>query len=138
MKRYLLDTNVLLHLNNSYMGWESIARKIADAESGTILLSAATVFEIARMEERGKFKKKVVRACVEMLSIFPIEPITPEIASISGTIHGWFMNNGIVVSDCDAMNCGIAIAKKYILVTDDTKLHQAPSLIAENWVRSGY
>lgn len=92
MKRYLLDTNVLLHLNNSYMGWESIARKIAEAESGTILLSAATVFEIARMEERGKFKKKVVRACVEMLSIFPIEPITPEIASISGTIHGWFMN----------------------------------------------
>ena len=55
--RYLLDTNVVVHVANKATGWENIITKMETSGHGDISISAVTVWEIYRMAERAKVKQ---------------------------------------------------------------------------------
>ena len=51
MNRYLLDTNVLLHVVNRSQGYEKIEQRIFCTDPDHIRISVITVWEISRMVE---------------------------------------------------------------------------------------
>lgn len=136
MIRYLLDTNVLVHLCNEYQGWEKLAEKIENLGKDRLCVSVGTVFEVSRMAERAKMKKRVIEAVIELLSLLTVEPLKEPAAALAGSVHGWLMNRGVNVSDTDCLIAATAIHLECVLVTDDQKLFEIPGLKLENWIRS--
>ena len=53
MTRYLLDTNVLLHVVNRSKGYDLIEQRLASSGAREITVSAITVWEIFRMAEKA-------------------------------------------------------------------------------------
>jgi predicted nucleic acid-binding protein len=79
--RYILDTNVLVHIANEGDGWEKILSRMDAAGSRNLQISAATVFEITRMAERAKIKKKVIQALIAMVELHDVVPVHVKIAA---------------------------------------------------------
>ena len=68
MTRYLLDTNVLLHVVNRSKGYELIEQRLASSGAREITVSAITVWEIFRMAEKAKIPTKASKAALQILS----------------------------------------------------------------------
>jgi len=54
MSRYLLDTNVLLHVVNRAKGYELIEQRLASSSPAALAVSVITVREIFRMAEKAQ------------------------------------------------------------------------------------
>lgn len=140
MTRYLLDTNVLLHMVNKSEGHEKISQRLAIENPDRVKISAITVWEISRMVEKAKSPAKVqpkidaVRAAMAMMVMFDVEGMDPRSAALGGNVHAWLANKGQVIGERDSMIGGIAMIHDYILVTDNTKdFVNMPGLALENW-----
>lgn len=138
MSRYLLDTNVLLHLVNKSAGHELIASRIAATPSDRIRISAPTVWEIARMVEKATHKHNITtkasKAAIVAMEWFHVEPLTQSAAAVSGNLHAWLANQGRTISERDSMIAGIALVHGYTMVTDNTREYmRVPGLRVENW-----
>lgn len=134
MRRYLLDTNVLLHVVNGSAGHERIVEKLSSTPRASMAVSAVTVWEIARMVERAKAPARASRAALDMLSNFRQIPMTKGAAYFGGLIYARLSDGGNKIGDRDTMIAGIALAHGYILVTDNTReFHRVPGLTVENW-----
>lgn len=132
--RYLLDTNVLLHLVNRSSGHDLIARRLEDMVRTRLAVSAVTVWEIARMVEKAKVPTKASQAALDMLTSFRMIPMTKVAAYQGGLIHARLSGIGKTIGERDSMIAGIAMVHGYVLVTDNTKeLSRVPGLTLENW-----
>lgn len=132
-RRYVLDTNVLIHIADQADGWEKIVLKVDAVGKANLLVSAVTVWEIYRLVERAKLKKKVLQASLELLSVFKIEALTGQMAALGGNLHGWLMNRGIVFGEQDSMIAATAISLDCTVVTDDRQFSEIPGITLENW-----
>lgn len=56
--RFLLDTNVLLHVVNKAKGYELIEQRLVTAPAHSLVVSVITVWEIFRMVEKAKVPSK--------------------------------------------------------------------------------
>jgi tRNA(fMet)-specific endonuclease VapC len=134
MSRFLLDTNVLLHVVNRSKGYEPIEARLAASNQRSLAVSAITVWEIFRMAEKAKAPTKASKAALDMLSIFRITPMTAQSAALGGQVHAALSNVGKTIGERDSMIAGIALAHKFILVTDNTReLERVPGLEVVNW-----
>ena len=139
MSRYLLDTNVLIHVVNRAKGFEFIEQRIASTNPEHIKISALTVWEISRMVEKAnvpnpKIKARAVKAALETLRWFKVEPLTSIAAAVGGNLHAMLANKGKTISERDSMIAGIAMVNDYVMVTDNvTEYGRAPGLLVQNW-----
>lgn len=134
MIRYLLDTNVLLHLVNKANGYELIERKLLQTTANTLAVSVITVWEIFRMIEKAKVPTKSTSAALVMLEKFRVIPMTTSAAALGGQLHASLANVGKTIGERDSMIAGIAKTNGYILVTDNTgEFQRVPGLQIENW-----
>ncbi len=134
MARYLLDSNVLLHLANKATGWEKIAQRLAQIDHQQILVSAVTVWEIYRQAERAKVKKSAIKASLEMLALFAVEPLTDQVAALGGSLHGWLSNRGLTIGERDSMIAATAMSGRMVMVTDNVReFARVPGITVENW-----
>ena len=60
MTRYLLDSNVLLHVVNRAAGYEKIVERLAIAKMGTVLVSAVTVWDSDNTREFSRVQGLVL------------------------------------------------------------------------------
>ena len=134
MSRYLLDTNVLLHMVNKSKGHELIAQRLARETRGHIRISALTVWEIARMIEKAKVPTKATEAALSMMGLFEVQDLDAAAASMGGHIHATLANQGLTIGERDSMIAGTALMHGYTMVTDNTKeFFRVPCLDVENW-----
>lgn len=134
MIRYLLDTNVLLHMVNKSRGHELIARRLASENQDNVRISALTVWEIARMVEKAKVPTKATNAAISMMGLFEVQDLDASGASMGGSIHATLANKGLTISERDSMIAGIALIHGYTMVTDNTREYcRVPGLTVENW-----
>jgi len=134
MKRYLLDSNVLLHIVNRSSGYQLIEDRLVSAKADSLRVSAVTVWEILRMAQKAKVPGKAVQAALTMLSEFKVEALTREAAALGGSLHASLANIGKTIGERDSMIAGIALAHGYVLVTDNTgEFSRVPGLELENW-----
>jgi tRNA(fMet)-specific endonuclease VapC len=134
MTRYLLDSNVLLHVVNRAAGYEKIVERLAIAKMGTVLVSAVTVWEVVRMAEKAKVPAKASKAAVALLEIFDVEPLAQQAAALGGAIHAALSKIGLTIGERDSMIAGIAVAGGFVLVSDNTReFSRVQGLVLENW-----
>ena len=134
MTGYLLDTNVLLHLVNHASGYTHIKARFATAQPGSLYISAVTVWEISRMVEKAKVPSKASLAALELMAQFPVEVLDKTSAALGGNLHAALANRGITIGERDSMIAAIALARGFIMVTDNTKeFCRIPGLVLENW-----
>jgi tRNA(fMet)-specific endonuclease VapC len=136
MLRYLLDTNVLLHVVNRAAGYELIEQRLLTSSSNSLAVSVITVWEIARMAERAKVPTKATTAALVLLEKFRVLPMTTTSAALGGQLHGALSNAGNTIGERDSMIAGIAKANDYTLVTDNVgEFERVMGLRIENWRR---
>jgi tRNA(fMet)-specific endonuclease VapC len=134
MSRFLLDTNVLLHVVNRSTGYALIEARLATSSQRSVAVSAITVWEIFRMAEKAKAPTKASKAALDMLSSFRTIPLTAQAAALAGQAHAALANIGKTIGERDSMIAGIALAHQYTLVTDNTReLQRVPGLRIVNW-----
>jgi tRNA(fMet)-specific endonuclease VapC len=134
MTRYLLDSNVLLHVVNRAAGYEKIVERLAIAKMGTVLVSAVTVWEVVRMAEKAKVPAKASKAAVALLETFDVEPLAQQAAALGGAIHAALSKIGLTIGERDSMIAGIAVAGGFVLVSDNTReFSRVQGLVLENW-----
>lgn len=133
-KRYLLDTNVLLHVVNRSARHENIIIHLENTPRASLAVSAVTVWEIARMVEKAKVPTKASNAAMDILTSFRMIPMTKQAAYYGGLIHAKLAGVGKTIGERDSMIAGIAYVHGYTLVTDNMKeFTRVPGLIVENW-----
>lgn len=134
MSRYLLDTNVLLHVVNGSQGHERIRHHLEQTPKGAAKISAVTVWEIARMVEKAKAKTRATEAALAMMGLFDVVPMDASGASMGGTIHALLANKGLTIGERDSMIAGMAVIHGFIMVTDNVKeFERVPGLPVVNW-----
>lgn len=134
MRRYLLDSNVLIHVVNRAAGHGFIEARLLSARREELLVSAVTVWEIFRMAEKGKVPSRASRAALDLLSQFTAVALTREAAALGGAIHARLAKVGMTIGEKDSMIAGVAIANGLTLVTDNTgEFSRVPGLALENW-----
>lgn len=132
--RYLLDTNVLVHLVNKSLGHELIELRIFSTQLDKMSISAVTVWEISRMIEKAKVPTKATKALDETMSLFSVIPLNDQIAAIGGSLSGWLSNRGLTIGDRDSMIAATAMSHKLIMVTDNVReFERVPGIVVENW-----
>lgn len=134
MKRYLLDTNVLLHVVNKANGHGLIEQRIATTQPDQIRISVLTVWEISRMVEKSKVPSKASKAAMAALTLFEVEPLTNISAAVGGNLHALLANRGLTIGERDSMIAGVALVNDLVMVTDNVREFQrVPGLSVENW-----
>jgi tRNA(fMet)-specific endonuclease VapC len=134
MTRYLLDTNVLLHVVNKANGHGLIEQRIATTQPDQIRISALTVWEISRMVEKSKVPSKASKAAMAALTLFEVEPLTNISAAVGGNLHAFLANRGLTIGERDSMIAGVALVNDLVMVTDNVREFQrVPGLSVENW-----
>jgi len=134
MSRYLLDTNVLLHVVNKSKGHEKISARLAAENPDRVRICAITVWEISRMVEKAKGSTRATRAAIEMMGLFQVESLDQRAAALGGNLHAWLSNKGKVIGERDSMIAGVAMINDFIMVTDNVgEFSRVPGLVLENW-----
>ena len=132
--RYLLDTNVLIHVVNKAQGYEKIEQRLLVAPAQSLLVSVITVWEIFRMAEKAKVPSKASKAALEFLDEFRIAPMTKPAAALGGQLHAALAKKGQTIGERDSMIAGIALLNGYTLVTDNVgEMQRVAGLQVENW-----
>ena len=136
MKRYLLDSNVLIQLVNKTPGYGLVESRLGRAQAHSVLVSAVTVWEIFRRAEMGKAPAKAAKAALAMLSEFNVVPFTREAAALGGSIYATLAKLGTTIGEQDSMIAGSAMAHGFTMVTDNTgEFSRVKGLVLENWRR---
>lgn len=134
MTRYLLDTNVILHLVNRAKGYELIEQRLATSSATSVRVCVITVWEIFRLAEKAKVPTKASLAALDMLRQFRVVPMTQQAAARGGQLHAALANKGLTIGERDSMIAGIALENGFTIVTDNTKeFVRVPTLPIENW-----
>ena len=134
MNRYLLDTNVLLHLVNKAQGHELIEQRLTTLNPDIIRISAITVWEISRMVERAKVPTKATKAAMATMNMFKVEPLSSVAAAVGGSLHAQLAAKGLTIGERDSMIAGIAMVNDWVMVTDNVKeFGRVPGIVVENW-----
>ena len=134
VSRYLLDTNVILHVVNKSAGFEQIEARLSEVAQRNLYVSSVTVWEISRMVERAKVSKATVRATLELLDFFEVLALTNQVAALGGSLAGWLQNQGTPIGDRDSMIAGTAMSHNLVMVTDNLReFARVPGILVENW-----
>ena len=131
MTRYLLDTNVLLHLVNKSQGHELIAHQLTTKNPQQLFISAITVWEISRMvEKRSAASPKAALAALRLMEQFQVM----RSAAVGGNLHASLANRGATIGERDSMIAGIATVHDMDVVTDNIKeFVRVPGILVHNW-----
>ena len=98
MTRYLLDTNVLLHLVNKSQGHELIAHQLTSKNPQQLFISAITVWEISRMvEKRSAASPKAALAALRLMEQFQVMALDARSAAVGGNLHASLANRGATI-----------------------------------------
>jgi predicted nucleic acid-binding protein len=83
-----------------------------------------------------KIKARAVKAALEALKWFRVEPLTSVSAAVGGNLHAMLANKGKTISERDSMVAGIAMVHDYVMVTDNVaEYSRVPGLFASlTWV----
>lgn len=130
MKRYLLDTNVIIHILNNPKG--SLSNTLKQHNPKDIYVSCIVMYELFY----GAFNSKRIESNLLTLDNLQFKTLEfdEEDAKESGEIRVYLSQRGIIIGPYDLLIAGQARARGMILITHNTKeFSRIPSLRIEDW-----
>lgn len=130
--RYLLDTNVLLHLANMATGYKRIEAHLAKLEDRTYGISAISAIEVYRKLKNPRVNVANVERLKALYRDMPVYPFSKRAAeylvNLEQAMHGQH------IGPADMQIAAHALAMKATCVTDNTdEFKRVPGLILVNW-----
>ena len=129
--KFLLDTNVLLHLVNRAQGYERIARRLSDLQHDQAGLSAIVAVELFRKLQTpiAAAKTAALRSLVADLRIVAFDDVAARsAAAITVALKQQ------PIGPFDTLIAGHALGWKLTLVTDNVReFSRVPGLRVVNW-----
>ena len=131
--RYMLDSNVLMHLANRATGHERIMQKLLEVNPSFCCVSAIVAFELKRKILRGDGKKTERAALDALLSEFTVLPFDNDAANWSGYVAGVLEKSGTKIGNYDTLIAGHAMSAALVLITDNVREFERTGQPLENW-----
>lgn len=130
---YLLDTNICIYIINKNP--RTVVEKIKSFEPDQIKISAISVAELEYGIAKSKYREKNRSALLDFLSAFTIIPFDDNDAEVFGLIRADLEKRGQIIGSYDMEIAAQAIAKNYILVSNNTaEFERIPMLQLQNWI----
>jgi tRNA(fMet)-specific endonuclease VapC len=133
--RYLLDTNIMIHL---FHAREPLNSTVQSHPPGDLAISGFTEAELRYGIEKSNPKYRAQNELARSLAIAPFTMVYHDhsVSETYGKIKAHLMTNKIYLpqNEIDIFIAATAIAKNLILVTGNTKDFSAiPGLTLEDW-----
>ncbi len=129
---YLLDTNICIYCINNRP--EEVIRKVKRHEPHQIKISTVTVAELEYGASKSEYRQKNRIAILNFLSAFDIIPFDDKDAETYGQIRADLERRGKVIGPYDMQIAAQALAKDFILVTNNTKeFERVEGIEIEDW-----
>ena len=134
--KYMLDTNVLMHVANKVPGYRNIMKRISKQEASEIVLSAIIAHELHYKIERQRIGKARKDDLAELMQAYKVIPFNNNAAELSAKVRVHLEGCGKTIGYWDTLNAGHAKALELICVTDNVgEYDRVPGLKVENWLR---
>jgi tRNA(fMet)-specific endonuclease VapC len=134
MTRYMLDTNVLLHVVNQRGRWRKTMKKI-DQDRADICLSAVAFFELENIILMARTGKDKAQQLADIVHTMKVEPFNRRAAEKASGILVQLERSGNMIGQRDAMIAGHARQLECICVTHNEKeFSRVHGLVIENWI----
>jgi tRNA(fMet)-specific endonuclease VapC len=130
--RYLLDTNVCIHVMR--MPDSKVAAKF-NAQAADLAISTVTLHELihgADKSRRPEFQRNLVNKLVSSIEVLDFDAVA---ASHSGNIHAALTKTGNIIGAYDMLIAGHARSLGLIVVTNNLKeFTRVEGLRCEDWL----
>ena len=132
MRRYLLDTNILIALTKKRTG---LAERLAIVPAKRVLLSAVVLAEIEYGIAKSTRREHNRTIFERLLRGFQVVPFDEAAAGHYGPIRAALEQRGELIGPYDLMIAAQARAGNAVLVTDNVdEFQRVEGLIVENWL----
>lgn len=132
MNKYLLDTNVCIHL---LKGFQGVNDAIENVGWDKCYISEITVAELLYGAECSKNIEANKIICYDLCNHLNILPITDCIDEFARQ-KAFLKKQGTIIEDSDIWIGVTAIVNKMIMVTENVKhLERLEGVIIENWIK---
>jgi tRNA(fMet)-specific endonuclease VapC len=129
---YLLDTNICIYTINSRP--KHVVEKVKSFEPPMIKLSSISVGELEYGVSKSPNREKNRMALLNFLSGFDIMDFDDRDAEVFGIIRARLEQEGQIIGPYDLQIASQAIARNYVLVTNNVKeFERIRELRIENW-----
>lgn len=134
--KYMLDTNVLMHIVNYNTGYRRIIKRIQGAEKSDTVLSAVTYFELASKIIAAKIGRDKAETLAGLVGQFKVMPYNGKAAMESARLFVHLEESGKKIGERNTMIAGHAKSLGLICVTNNTdEFERVPGLKIEDWMR---
>jgi tRNA(fMet)-specific endonuclease VapC len=135
--KYLLDSNVLLHLANRVTGFRRIVKRIDRLDAPEdVAISAITAHEVHYQLLKAKVSKERLAALAYYLAQFKALPFNARAAREAAAVRVYLESSGCGIGFADSLIAGHAKALDLVCVTDNvSEFDRVPGLHVENWLR---
>ena len=134
--RFLLDTNVVMHLANHAKGYENILANLRRVTAAQCALSAMSAYEVRYAIQRGpgRVKKENIERLEIAFQSMAVLPVTGAIAEAAAIVRAELVGKGIGIGEHDSIIAAHAQALGLICVTDNEKhFSRVRGLALKNW-----
>jgi tRNA(fMet)-specific endonuclease VapC len=134
MTKYMLDTNVLVHIVNKRGNWR-YALKTIEQNRAQVCLSAVVFFELTNMIIAARAGKTKAQELADIVSTFKVEAFNRRAAESASQMLVHLEKSGKTIGQRDAMIAGHAKQLGCICVTDNQgEFGRIHGLTLENWI----
>lgn len=107
--KYLLDSNVILHLANESEGHRRIYTRLLPLKNNQRAISAIAAYELRRMLRERKVTKDKLDALGRYLAAFDALSFTNRAAHTAANVYHDLLRRGVNIGHFDAMQAGHAL-----------------------------
>jgi len=130
--RYLIDTNICIHLINEHP--IDVIQRFKACEVGEIGVSTITVSELQYGVAKSRYPEQNQRRLDEFLAPFALVPYDERAAGVYGIIRSQLEQRGLPMGPLDLLIAAQAVSRELILVTNNTReFERVKQLRLENW-----
>lgn len=134
--KFLLDTNVLIHLANRVPGHRRILKMIRRHGTDSAVVSAISAYEVHFKLAQKKVSRERLTALAGVAELFKVVPFNRAAAMEAARLRVHLEANGVGIGPFDTMIAGHAKALGLVCVTDNVaEFDRVPALKVENWLR---
>ena len=134
--KYMIDTNVLMHIANKVPGYRNIVKQLLRHEAAEIVLSSIIAHELHYKIERQRTGKARKDDLSELMKPYKVIPFNGKAAEIAAKVRVHLEGCGEKIGYWDTLNAGHAKSLSLICVTDNVgEYDRVPGLKVENWLR---
>ena len=131
--KYLLDTNICIYLIKRKP--IEVFNRFQSHRIHEVAISVVTYFELQYGIEKSKFRIKsenALRNFIKNLNVFVLDM---EASAKAASVRAYLETKGTPIGAYDLLIAGTALARKMVLVTNNTnEFERVPGLLLENWI----